>query len=41
MSDQEITALVEFNRRGKISFYLNVILKEKSKELEMRNNCAG
>jgi len=40
MNDQEILALVEFNRRGEISPYLNLILKEKSEELEMGNNCA-
>jgi hypothetical protein len=34
MNDREPTALVEFNRRGEISPYLNVIPKEGSEELK-------
>jgi len=34
VNDRKITALVEFNRRGEISPYLNVIPKEGSEELK-------
>jgi hypothetical protein len=34
MNDRKTTALVEFNGRGEISPYLNVIPKEGSEELK-------
>ena len=34
VNDQKTTVLVEFNRRGEISPYLNVIPKEGSEELK-------
>jgi hypothetical protein len=34
MNDQKVTALVEFNRRGEIPPYLNVILEEGLEELK-------
>jgi hypothetical protein len=34
VNDRKTTALIEFNRRGEISPYLNVILKEGPEELK-------